>query len=406
MDDVAPRLRQPRRLQLVVALVVAVSTAASAPALAQVGIDDWRVGVIVSRSAGSPLGAQQAVVADAVGAALGVGGVFGTPFVVDVRDDGGDPRRALAQAEALERDGVVALVCCTTVAATEQVSTWAERTGVPLLTLDGTPPASAVWTRSVRADARTQLTTVAVESGTTGQFALALMAPDNAFGDAIVEAFERATSDAGRLAAGVARYAPGAPTLIPEALWAATRVPGGAVLAWGGAADTDLALRSLRQRGWVGASYARPEALPTAAWGRLALGVPTDATVATAAPWTHVRSVVAPIAVAGLLGDAHPNRAAALASEARIAAALGSVPRAQLGELAIVDDALHLLHGALEQVAALGLGALLDAPRARQALMDALVSAPERPLAAGTYEARSTDARLARWNGLVVVHVE
>lgn len=388
--------RQPSlALVLVAVLVVALTGAASA-------VDVWRIGVVVSSSAGSALGAQQAQLARVSALALADGGVFGAPFEVLLRDDGGDPRRAEALATELVAEGALALVCCTTVAASERVALLAERVGVPLLALDGAT-AAGTWTYAMRADARTQLTAMAVDAGDAGRFSLALMAPDNAFGDAAAAAFERAMADTARTVAVEVRYDAGARVLTPEALLAATRQPG-AIVIWGGSDDTALALDGLRRRGWFGQTYVRPEALAATAWSRLAIGgLAAASTPSGSDPWGGVSSVLAPVSMAESLPLEHPNRAAALASLGRIEAAVGAVPPLRRAELAVVDDALQLLHHAFEQVAALGLGAGLDAARVRQAVLDAVASASAKPLAAGTYQARAGDVRLARWQGLVPV---
>ena len=365
--------------------------------------DAWRVGVVVSSGAGSALGAQQAQLARVSALALADGGVFGAPFEVMLRDDAGDPRRAESLAAELVGEGVLALVCCTSSAASERVALYAERVGVPLLSLDGVATGAGTWALAMRADPRTLLTSMAVDATDAGRFSLALMTPANAFGDAAAAAFERALADTGRNLAVEVRYDPGARVLTPEALLAATRQPG-AIVVWGGSDDTALALDGLRRRGWFGQTYVRAEALAPTAWSRLAIGGLASASTANGRdPWGGVSSVLAPVSVAESLPLEHPNRGAALAALARIEAAVGPMSPLRRAELAVLDDALQLLHRAFEQVAALGMGAGLDDARVRQAVLDAVLSAPAQPLAAGTYQARTGDARLARWQGLVPV---
>gem|GEM_PF-1171332 len=372
---------------------------------AQAASPAWRVGVIVSASAGSTLGAQQAALARASEVELATAGIFGAPFVIDVRDDAGDVRRAVAMAEALIDAGALALVCCTSPAASEQVAQLAERRAVPLLSLDGALNTDAVWTLALRPDARTQLTALAVHVGQLGLASLSLMTPSNAFGDANEQAYLRALADAGRNDAGIVRYDPGASTLVPEALWAATRVPG-AVVIWGATADTELALRGLRSRGWFGPAAVRSEVVPAGVWTRITVSATPAATTSRTDAWSNVWSAAAPVSVATLLPEAHPNRVAAMASATQLEAAVGVVAPQRRAELAILSDALQLVRRAFEQVAALGLGDVLTTERARQAVLDALVSAPDQALAAGTYGLRGADRRLARWQGVVVVRVE
>ena len=366
---------------------------------------EWSVGVIVSQSAGSSLGAQQARAAEIAAAALARGGVYGAPFLVDVRDDAGDPRRAAAIARELIDQGALALVCCSAPAASERVSAVAEELGVVLLGLDGGSGEPGVWTLPLRPSTRTQLTALAVHAANAGKSGLALMTLDNAFGDDAAEAFERALADAGRQPLGTVRYPPSASVLTPEALWAATRAPG-AVVVWGLQADSALALEGLRRRGWFGPAYVRPETIPTGTWGRVSVSRdPPSAPPAASDIWWQVRSAAAPVSVAALLPPDHPNREQALAARERLEAAGVRVDPAALANVALVDDALVLLQRAFETVAALALPPSLPVSSQRQAVLDALVSAPAQPLAAGTYDARSGDGRFARWQGLVVVTV-
>jgi hypothetical protein len=83
----------------------------------------WIVGVVVSSSGTyADVGRPQAFAAERSAAALTVRGIFGTPLLVEVRDDGGDPRRAEALADELAEAGAVAVLCCTTPAATARVA--------------------------------------------------------------------------------------------------------------------------------------------------------------------------------------------------------------------------------------------------------------------------------------------
>ncbi len=385
------------------AAVICVLLATAMAAAQSDASSPWRIGVITSQSAGSAIGALQASVAERFARAFAGVGVYGAPLVIDRRDDAGDPRRAEALALELIDEGVLALVCCSSPAASERVSAVAEATGVVLLKLDGTPTVDHVWTLALRADARTQMTAAAVHLADEGKSAMALMTLDNAFGDAAADAFERALADAGRVPVGTVRYAPSATVLTPEALWAATREPG-AIVVWGLTTDTDLALRGLRARGWFGPAYVRPETIGPATWRRLIAA--TDGPTAPPADgdaWWQVRSAVSPITVVESLPDEHPNRDAARAALERMDGLGVRLEPGDVGAMALVDDALMLLQRAFEEVAALALPPGLPVASVRQAVLDALLSAPARPLAAGTYQARSGDPRMARWQGLVVV---
>ena len=405
------RVGLPHQLRSLLLALTTAAVLAASPALAQTTRQDaapsagWSVGVIVSQSAGSPLGAQQARAAEFAAASLARGGVYGEPFLVDIRDDAGDPRRAEAIARELVDQGALALVCCSAPAASERVSAVAEAAGVVLLGLDGGTAAPGGWTLPLQPSTRTQLTALAVHAANAGKSGLSLMTLDNAFGDAAAEAFERALADAGRQALGTVRYPPSATVLTPEALWAATRAPG-AVVAWGLPSDTALALEGLRRRGWLGPAYVRPETIPAGTWARVSVSRdPPSAPPAAGDTWWQVRAAVAPVSVAALLPLDHPNRDQAVATRERLAAAGIRAEPAVLANVALLDDALVLLQRAFEAVAALALPPSLPVASLRQAVLDALLSAPPQPLAAGTYDARAGDGRVARWQGLVVVTV-
>lgn len=371
--------------------------------LAQPHPTPWLVGVVVSATGPfADVGRPQAFAAERGAVHHLRGGVFGTPLVVEIRDDGGDPRRAESLAIELADAGAIAVVCCTTPAATARVAAAMESRATPVLALAEVDLAGRFWAFGLVPDDRTVLTAVAVDAATQGKVSLALMALDSAFGEASVAAFERALADAGRTVAGVARYPADATVLTPEGLWIASRQPG-AVVVWGLPRDLPVALDGLRRRGYEGIVYARADALPSASWARL--GPAGDHAIDRADPWSGVRAAVPPAAIAHRLPPDHPHAPAVSAFVGRV---LGGDPlAASAGErvaMARVDDALTWLHAAFEQVAGIG---LVDPSTStlRLATRDALVAAPLARLAAGAYDAVDGEARVVRWQGLVAVAV-
>lgn len=364
--------------------------------------DAWTVGVIVSASGpNAEVGRAQAYAAERTAAALARDGVFGAPFEVLVRDDAGDPRRAEALAGELADAGALAIVCCTTPAATTRVAETLDARMTPHLALAASDLTDRFWSVSLAPSDRTRLTAIAVDASGQGKASLAMMTLDSDFGAAALAAFERALADAGRSLAGEARYPAEAAVLTPEGLWIATREPG-AVVVWGLPRDLPVALDGLRRRGYEGIVYARDAALPAPAWERLApAGAhafdPDDA-------WTGLRVALPPAALAGRLPPEHPHASGVAAFVGRV---LGGDPTvASPGEratMAQVDDALVWLHAAFEQVAAIGLDA--GAVTRRLAVRDALIGAPLTRLAAGAYDASEDDPQAARWQGLVVAIV-
>lgn len=362
----------------------------------------WTVGVIVSSNGTyADVGRPQAFAAERTAAALGVRGVFGTPLVVEVRDDAGDPRRAEALANELAEAGAVAVLCCTTPAATARVAETLHARMTPHLALAETDLDGRFWSFALVPDDRARLTAMAVDAAILGKVSLAMMTLDTPFGSASEAAFERALADTGRGLAGEARYPADADVLTPEALWIATREPG-AVVVWGLPGDLPVALDALRRRGYAGPVYARAAALTAAALQRLAPAGPPAVDDGDA--WVGLRTAVPPAVLAGRLPGDHPH---APAVDAFVGRVLGGDPHAASATerevMARVDDALVWLLAAFEQVAALGLD---DGPLTRRlATRDALVGAPVALLAAGAYDAQENDPRTTLWQGLVVASV-
>jgi ABC-type branched-subunit amino acid transport system substrate-binding protein len=372
------------------------------PAGARAQIPPWTVGVVVSSSGTyADVGRPQAFAAERTAAALAVRGIFGIPLLVEVRDDGGDPRRAEALANELAEAGAVAVLCCTTPAATARVAEALHARMTPHLALAEADLGGRFWSFALVPDDRARLTAIAVDAALLGKASLALMTLDTPFGSASEAALERALADTGRSLAGEARYPAFADVLTPEALWVATREPG-AVIVWGLPRDLPVALDALRRRGYAGPVYARAAALPPTAMGRLVPAGPP--TIDGGDTLVGVRTAVAPAVLAGRLPDDHPHAQAVGAFVGRV---LGGDPyaasAAEREVMARVDDALVWLVAAFEQVAALGLD---DGPLTRRlATRDALVGAPLARLAAGAYDAKENDPRTAGWLGLTVAKV-
>jgi hypothetical protein len=324
-----------------------------------------------------------------------------------VLDDRGDPRRAEALAREALEGGTLALVCCTTAAATDRVSRIAEQQGVLLLALDAARPPEGAWTMQLAPSARTVMTAAAVHAAAEGKAALALMTLDTAFGDEAEASFERAVAVTGREVVSVVRYPAGAEVLTPEGLQVAAREPG-AVIVWGLPDDTSRALQGLRRRGFLGPVYVRPASLPESAWRRV---VPLDALPEPVVPtrddpWLGVRVAVPPAAVHAMLPPEHPSAPAVAAAIARLGGQSAIArPAYELVEMATVDDAVQLILYGFEGVAALALPLEIATVALRLAMRDALHAAPPVALATGSFAPRALDTRATRWDGLVLVTV-
>lgn len=357
-----------RSLQLLAIFLVLAAAYAAQP---------FTVGVIVAKEGSARVaGDAESLAAIAYASRIrAAGGIFGTPMDVRVEDDAGDPSQALAAARALIGDGVDALVCCTTEAASEQVAGLAEHAGVALLspsTLEGVD-ATPYWSFSLAPRDKDVLAAIVADASARGLKSLALMTLDNGFGDQANADLKALLSVAGLDEAGVARYPPGASDLTPEGLWIATRQPG-AVVVWGLKSDLLVAVDGLRRRGFRGPIYGRSALLKPVMGG-------IDLT-----QLEGVRFAVAPVTIArgGLPPDA--RCAAAADTAARwLQSVYGGV--IDLGPAAPVYDALDLLRAAFVQVAALRLPQGNLGAR-RQAVRDSLVGLHQTCGAGGLYDLR------------------
>jgi branched-chain amino acid transport system substrate-binding protein len=377
---------------LLIALILCLSSLGHA--------ETWRIGVIVSQTGvDAALGVPQAAAARSAAATLGDRGIYGEPWRLDLRDDGSDPELASRMADELLAAGALAIVCCTSRAATDRVAALLEARGVVMLALHPLARADGYAHFTVVSDDHTRLTAIAVDATVQGKASLALMTLDNAFGDGTIERFERALRDAQRDLAGLVRYPSDADVLTPEALWIATR-GAGAVVVWGERRDLPVAIDALRRRGYLGLIYARPEAIPEALQARFAPSAahrydPEDL-------WVAVRSVLPPVLVAEQLPANHPHRAAVSGYRSRTQSPGAPTPSAAtLVAMATIDDAIGWLLRAFEEVAALPLD--LGLAGRRSATRDALITLPLWRGASGALDARDGDLYAARWQGLVPV---
>lgn len=374
------------------ALLALAAIAVLQPAAAAAG--SYRVGVIVSKEGTArSAGDAQALAAVAYASRLrAAGGIFGTPLVLSVEDDAGDPSRALSAAQSLLSDGVDALVCCTVPAAAERVAAWAEQAGVVVLSPSSLKSVAAppYWTFSLAPRDTDALAAVVADAQAQGAGTVAVMTLDNAFGDAVLKDVKALLKVAGMSLAGEARYPPGASDLTPEGLWVASRQPD-AVIVWGLKGDLPVAFQGLRRRGYQGPVYGRT-ALLRAVEGNLDLG-----------GLPGVRFAVAPVTVASDLAPDAPCAAAARTAASRLESVYNGI--IDLPSAAPVYDALDLLRRGFEQVAALRLPDG-DPAKRRQALRDSLVGLPPICGAGGRYDLREGKREAALPSGLAIAAAE
>lgn len=327
-----------------------------------------RIGAVLSESGlAAAEGRAQAQALRALTAQLqSQGGIFGLPVELQVIDDGSNPRNTVAQLQRLIAAGEAsAIICCTTAEEVQAAAPVVEAAEVPTLALSAlSDDAAPHWLFSVRAGEQGVLRGMVLHIAAQGGKTVALMTLDNGYGDTVSADLHGLLVPGGLRLVAEERYAPDASVLTPEALWVATRQPD-AVIVWGLARDTEVAVSALRQRGYVGPVYVNPQLL----------SAPT------------VRALAGTLTVAGTTGSSSPT---AVASRYRTLMAPYSLfgPPPPAGAYAF--DALWLLRGALEQ--ALGYGIDLSEVRTmRQVLRDSLVGMGPLEGATAVFDYTETD---------------
>lgn len=247
------------RLFLLTALLL------SSAALAQT----LRIGAVLSQSgAASSIGNAQATALYTLETQLRNRGSFGGMRVdIIMADDSSTPQQAAREATRLIQEGVHALICCTTEAATKAVSSVAASADILMLSpttipemLGEQPP---YWLFGLEPSMRTSIRRVVLSIAQQGGNTLALMTLTGELGDNVQETLEMFLVEGGLRLVAAERYRSNVQVLTPEALWIATRQPGG-VLVWGEFWDMRLAVEALRKRGFEGAVYVNPELLELA----------------------------------------------------------------------------------------------------------------------------------------------
>lgn len=389
-DRAVSRLREFRRTSTIALLLLVVSVALAPTAAAQGA--PLRATVIVSDlGPAAARGRLERRVAEAWSARQrGLGGIFGQEVELAVRSDASDPNRAVGLAREAIADGVHALVCCSTPAASRRVATVAAAAGVPLLSPAGSGEQEAAgWQFALTPSDRTHLQAVVRDVYTRGIGGIGLMTPAGSFGDAVVEAMRQFIAVDTLRVVATERYALEAEVLTPEALALATRQPG-AILAWGLRDDTVLAVQGLRARGWDGPVYIRGVMADPLAGG-LPQGLVGD-----------VRLPLAPAALPDAVAAGDPRESWIADARSLGGGSVGSVRGSAEG--ALLHDALVLLTLAFERASVYGVSAA-DAGRYRLALRDALVSLGPVHLAAGSYDPGMATSDAALVEGLVMARL-
>lgn len=350
-------------------------------AFATVTAQEIRIGVVVDQTGPSVDPAMDAVLAYFETRVQRSGGVFGSSFDVIVRDGRGDPSRTRTEIERLfEEDLVHAVVCCAGIPGAQAAANSAEAHRVLTLTLATPAEAEAGWLYGLAPSERTELRAIVSHTYGEGKATVALMTLDNTFGDLPARVLEEELDVAGMRLVAVERYSPEATVLTPEALWVATRQPG-AVVVWGLARDSIVAVEALRRRGYEGPVYASP-----ALTGDL--------------PAADVRFPAAPIQVDDVPGTPTADTRAAVELSDAI---LGLYGLREISPAAArAHDALALLLAAAEQAALYGVSPNETASY-RLALRDAAIALPPFEGAGGRYDLSERSNQAALPAGLVVV---
>jgi branched-chain amino acid transport system substrate-binding protein len=351
-------------LRIVISLILSIVASAT---LAQ----PFRVGVILSQTgAASQQGTAQLAVTQGIANLLRR--AQGNPVLeIIFMDDASTSQGALRAAQSLvESDGVHAIVCCTTQAATQGITSYVESQGVLTLTLtEADLEAAPNWLFQIPPDTRRVLQSIVIDRNRREQPRIGVMTLDNSFGDALMDTLSTLfVPEAGMLLVAEERYRPDATVLTPEALLVATRIPD-SVIVWGLQSDTDVALRALRARGFEGDVILNPDLLDSSRSG--VAGTRFDGAL----------FVVSPVQVSQLLTRDNPH----FETVSQLASLLLRLARQELPlEAAYAYDALILLSNASELALTYGVP-LTSTATARTLLRDALISANPVIGAAATY---------------------
>ena len=349
-----------------------------------------RIGVVTAEGGAEAASGRAQAAAVKVQAALlaADAGRFGVPMELIHRDDGGSPERSLALVRRLvEEDRVHAVICCTGAAASDLVAAYLGESQVVMVSPSplsdrGRAP---IWTFSLLPRTTDLLAAIVGHAELAGARAIGLMTLDNDFGTRAEALLAQNLEVAGMTLAGQARYRPDVAVLTPEALWVATREPA-AVVIWGLASDTELALAGLRARGYRGPVYARPQLLKPAPAG-------FDRSSLEGALFP-----VSPAELRGALRIDHPAKPASDRFWQQLERVYGE---GRVGaDAAPVFDAVDLLKRAVEQAVVYGVDPAAVTSY-RQALRDALIGLPVMPGASGLFDFREDRTSAALPAGLV-----
>lgn len=292
-------------------------------------------------------------------------------------DDTSVPERALAEVRRLvEEDEVVALICCSSEAATRAIRDYVNEVGVLTLSLSSLPAGEpGTWLFSVQADARRRLQSAILTQTSRNLTRFGLMTLEGAYGDEVRSLLDLLIGPGSSAQLVVdQRYPPNAQALTPEALWVATRLPD-TVLLWGLGPDTLRGYQALRARGYQGDVVINPAVL-------------ASGTGVSAAQLEGALVPVTPAAVAASLGPEHLTYGLTQRYVAQLAPFYGGgrVPSAG----AFAYDALLLLNEALEQAYTYGVD-LSDPAVVRGVLRDAFVGMGTVAGASGSFDYRDGD---------------
>ena len=219
--------------------------------LGNVQAQTFRIGVVLSQTGSARLvGQSQANAIGLLKNRLRESPLSGSIEII-IRDDTSHPVIAAQRVQELaEAEGVHALLCCTTEAATKGINDYLEQARVLTLSLSSLPPTPSRWLFSVRPDPERVLQSAVLQQVARDKRRFALMALDNGFGEQALMALTRLLSpEANVELVAQQRYRPDVSVLTPEALWTATRLPD-TVFVWGLPRDSALAFSALRARGY------------------------------------------------------------------------------------------------------------------------------------------------------------
>ncbi len=324
------------------------------------------------------------------------GGIAGMPVEIIFYDDATDNQQAVTNVRRLiEEDEVHAVICCTITANSLAIIDAVQGAEVPNISMAASasiiePVVERAWVFKTPQTDRLMIGGIIEDMQALGLGSLAFLGLDDAYGEGGLTELQRRLDGTDIELTTVERYGRTDTNVTAQVLRAVSGNPE-AVLVWGVVADTELVVRSLRERGYQGQIYVSH-----------GVGNPTFLQQVGEAG-EGVRLPIGPLLVVDDLEDDNPIKAVDLAYQADYEAVYGEGTASTFGGHAW--DAVQGLKLAIEQAAADGTD-FSDVAASRQAIREALETMPAFTGVGGVFDWTAEDHLGLDERALVIAVIE